>query len=277
MKKLSLVSLLGIVWFLSSTAMAANLGSVVIKITDTQGKPIEGVTFTMVDETYGTKHVFKTDAQGKFKQLGLPPGLYKVTIEKEGFQSLVSDFRVRLGKPAETVVVLEKLEAVAPEMIFKLGNKEISPQVKEKYEKGLEAYKAAKFGEAKTLFEEAIALMPDLPEPYFYLYDLYKKEGQKEKAVEMIKKGLELKPDWAQAHLKLAYEMEEANNADGAEQEYRKTIELEPNSADAHKAMYEEAKQHLNTYLELNPNASDKETILSITKELETLAKKTNK
>jgi tetratricopeptide (TPR) repeat protein len=280
---------LAVLLLLCTPAFSANIGGIQVFIRDDMGTPIEGVKFTMVHKDYGTKQTMTTDKNGKFEKMALAVGIYTVTIEKEGFETLTTDLRVRLGRPKEqTEITLPRLQPQQQEqeMTFKLGDTVISPEVKDKYEKGLDAYKSSRNDEAIKLFEEAAAAMPTLPEPHFYLYELYKKAGNRDKAIGELKNGLELKPNWPQAQLKYAYEMEEAGQDPDAEAAYRKAIEEDPNLADAHKglgmmlvkkAQYQESKQHLDKYLELNPSASDAPTIRGITKELEKLLTKSCK
>jgi hypothetical protein len=67
-----------------ATPAAAQTGQVRGKVTDADNKPVEGakVTIQLVDNN--SKFEVKTKKNGEFMQIGLPPGPYKITAEKDG-------------------------------------------------------------------------------------------------------------------------------------------------------------------------------------------------
>jgi len=62
----------------------AQTGQVKGKITDAENKPVEGakVIIQMLDSN--SKFELKTKKNGEFMQIGLQPGPYKITAEKDG-------------------------------------------------------------------------------------------------------------------------------------------------------------------------------------------------
>ena len=127
---------------------------------------------------------------------------------------------------------------------------------------------------ARKLFEEAIALDPKYPAPYWLLgmthmvdawFDWGKsKEESLSRAIELAKKGISLDDLDSNAHgsLVAAYRMK--GDHDKAIAEGKKAVELDPNSADAHVwlgiALYtadraEEAIPLLEKAIRLNPFA----------------------
>jgi tetratricopeptide (TPR) repeat protein len=210
--------------------------------------------------------------------MGLEVGLYSATVEKEGYQSLEADFRVKLGKPRESEFVMEKLQVTEMTFVTKIGDFEITPEVKGKFQEAQTAFNGGNHGEAKTLFEEITGMMPELPEPYKFLFAIYKKEGQKAKALENIQAFIEREPDDASARMECAYLLEDEGKADEAQSHYQKVLELEPGTAGAHKQLgllllkqgkFKECQTHLNKYLELSPEAKDTAFIKDVLKGLE--------
>ena len=278
MKLRLFVTVSGILLLICASLLAGSRGGIIILVKDTQGNPIAGASMTIVHQNYGHKHTFVTDENGRFKQMGLEVGLYTANVEKEGYQSLQADFRVKLGKPRESEFTMEKLQVVEMQFVTKIGDFEITPEVKSKFEEAQAAYKEAKYEEAKTLFEEIVGMMPELPEPYQFLFAIYKEEGMKDKALSNIQKYLERKPEDAGAHMECAYLLEDEGKIDEAEGHYKKVLEVEPNAAGAckqlgllllKKGMFKECQTHLKRYLELNPKAKDADFIEQVLQGLE--------
>src|SRR4029450_13489344 len=67
--------------------VSAQTGQVKGKITDAENKPVEGakVTIQMLDTN--SKFEVKTKKNGEFMQIGLQPGQYKITAEKDGLSA----------------------------------------------------------------------------------------------------------------------------------------------------------------------------------------------
>lgn len=81
--------------------------------------PIEGVTVTIVARDSGKEWTTKTDADGEYKQSGLPAGRYLISISKEGYDE-------RTGKPVTIVdggdhfIPLKMMQKGATEPFFKV-------------------------------------------------------------------------------------------------------------------------------------------------------------
>ena len=99
MRAKTIVWLLVLVLCVPGLASAVKKSRLIGKVVDPEGNPIEGATLSMVHTDYGIKHTFTTNSKGKIVHRGLTVGLYDVTIEKEGYQGLKSQFRARLGTP----------------------------------------------------------------------------------------------------------------------------------------------------------------------------------
>jgi tetratricopeptide (TPR) repeat protein len=65
---------------------AAQTTSIKGKVTDREGKPMEGakVTFKSLDD--GTKYELKVNKKGEYFSLGIKPGTYDITLSKDGQQ-----------------------------------------------------------------------------------------------------------------------------------------------------------------------------------------------
>ena len=78
---------------------SAQTGGMKGKVVDAQNKPVDGATVTLVQADTNSKFTVKSK-KGEFMQIGLPPGNYTVTAEKDGLKQ-TSNVRVSLDM-AET-------------------------------------------------------------------------------------------------------------------------------------------------------------------------------
>src|SRR5215216_302862 len=68
---------------IAATALAQT-GQLKGKVVDAQGKPVEGAKVTIAMADSRSKFEVKTKKGGDYMQIGLPPGQYTVTVEKDG-------------------------------------------------------------------------------------------------------------------------------------------------------------------------------------------------
>ncbi len=77
-----------------ATPALAQTGQLKGKVMNAQNTPIRDAKITMVAVDTNRKYETKSDGQGLWRQIGLPPGLYTVTAEKD---KMVQTFDVKLG------------------------------------------------------------------------------------------------------------------------------------------------------------------------------------
>jgi hypothetical protein len=104
---------------MASTATAqVTSGSIFGTVTDTSGAPVPNVRVVVTSASRGTTQPFMTDESGSYNAPFLVPGMYTVSVEKEGFKKEVRsgieiqvdqkariDFTLDVGQVTETVNV----------------------------------------------------------------------------------------------------------------------------------------------------------------------------
>ena len=181
----------------------AQTGQVRGKVTDADNKPVEGakVTIQMIDNN--AKFELKTKKNGEFMQIGLSPGQYKISAEKEGL-SASKTTRISLDM-AEVNLTLTKggasMEGVSKEDRAKAEAKVAG--IKAAYSEAATLANAGKYDEAIAKFNEVIAAVPKCTECYIG-----------------IGTSAGAKKDYA-----------------ASEAAYKKALELDPNSADAYNGL----------------------------------------
>ena len=178
---------------------AQSTGMVKGKVIDAQGQPVEEAKIT-IDFLDGVnrRQETKTNKKGEFIQIGLFPGNYKITAEKEKLGSQSFDARVRIGATAEVNFQLIPGQA------------------------GLTKQEAAKAAELKKVFEEGVAAS---------------QAGNYDEAIAAFTKGTEINPACADCWFNVGYAYTQKKDTDKAEAAYKKAVEIKPDYSAAYNAL----------------------------------------
>ena len=209
---------------------SAQTGTLRGTVVDAKDQPLDSVNIT-IEFKEGVTRTFKvkSNKRGEFIQIGLTPGQYKVTAEKDKLAQSF-DARVRLGETTEVKFRLAPGEAgtSASKEAAETGAK-----IKGLFEQGVVASKAGDNDGAIAKFTEAVAL---LPECYDCLYNIgfaYSQKKDYAKAEESFKKAIEIKADYADAYNGLATVYNAEKKFAEAKEASNKAVELQNAAAAA--------------------------------------------
>jgi Flp pilus assembly protein TadD len=181
---------------------SAQTGGLKGKVVDAQNKPVDGATVTLVQTDTNSKFTLKSK-KGEFMQIGLPPGNYTVTVEKDGMKQS-TNMRVGLDI-AETTVTLKPGGSGAPMTKEEAAKQQAKMEgLKAAYSEGAALSNAGKYDEAVAKFNQVLVDVPKCTECYINIgatYALKKDYAQSEIA---FKKALELDPNSVDAYYGLA-------------------------------------------------------------------------
>jgi len=120
-RNLMLLMVLAVGWvFLAETGLLAQTptGSVTGLVTDQSGAVVPGATLTLVNTDTGISSTSQTDSNGYYTFTLIPPGNYRMSVEKVGFQTIVRsgvrlevqqtarlDFAMQVGAVRQAVTV----------------------------------------------------------------------------------------------------------------------------------------------------------------------------
>jgi tetratricopeptide (TPR) repeat protein len=185
---------------LTMTAAALAQSIVRGRVTDAQGKPVEGATITFEAQQANRKLQTKSDKNGEFLQVGLSSGSYKVTAAKDGVGTQTLDANVRQGQGQNPIMnfALSTASAVTP------ADRKEAAATAAAASAAQEAMKAGNHDEAIAKFNEVLAKAPNCAECYFNIGEAHRQKGRLNEAETAFKKAVELKPDSADAYTGLA-------------------------------------------------------------------------
>lgn len=190
-----------------ATPAFAQTGQLKGKVVDAQNAPVRDAKITMLAVETNRKYETKTDKQGDYRQIGLPPGLYTVTATKD---KLTQSFDVKLG--IETKEVNFSLEPGAAGGRGKPSPEEAKKEaeriagIQAAFSAGADLINAGKFDEAIAKFNEVIAAVPEgrCAECYTNLGAIYARQQDWPKSEAAYKKAIEIKPELVDAYNGLA-------------------------------------------------------------------------
>jgi Tfp pilus assembly protein PilF len=197
---------------LAAAPALAQTGGMKGKVVDAQGKPVDGATVTLVQQDTNSKFNLKSK-KGEFLQIGLPPGNYVVTVEKDGLKATAN---VRVGlEIAETTVTLRPG-----------GGGSGAPMTKEEAAKA-----AAKMEGLKAAFAEGAALS---------------NAGKHDEAIAKFNQVIAEVPKCTECYINIGATNAQKKDYVAAEAAYKKALELDPNSVESYyglAAVYNDQKK----------------------------------
>lgn len=170
---------------------SAQTGMLKGKVTDAEGKPIEGATITIQAKGMASTRTLKTNKKGEWVQVGLFPGPYTVTAEKDGMK-FVSDLTVSIGENPELDM---PLRPAGPSK----EQQEKAAALQKLFDEGVAASRAGDFDASIAKFNEAATMAPSCADCYYNMGYAHTQKQEWDKAEAAYKKAVEIKPDYAEA------------------------------------------------------------------------------
>ena len=207
---------------LVSPAFAQSTGMVRGVVKDATGKPVENAKINIDAEASNRHFETKSDKRGEFVQIGLPPGAYKVSAEKDKVVSPPSNVTVRIaaGNPLTLVLGAGGPAGATPEVAAKTA------AMKKAFDEGVTASRAGNHDAAIASFQAAAELNPNCYDCYYNIAYSETSKKDYDKAEAAYKKAIELKADYAEAYSGLANVYNATRKFDQASAASAKAMEL---------------------------------------------------
>src|SRR3989338_7096331 len=145
----------------------------------------------------------------------------------------------------------------------KITDEEMLFHAKEWFEKGYQHSLNKEHDSAIEAYTNAIALTPNLANPYNNRGNAYADKGQYDRAIEDFNKAIALNPNYAQAYTNRGIAYGKKGQYDRAIEDFNKAIAIDPNDAAAYsnrgiayadKGQYDRAIEDFNKAIAIDPN-----------------------
>lgn len=180
----------------------AQTGGVKGVVRDAKKQPVEGAIVRIESmEGGGRKFQVKTDRRGQFVQIGLQPGPYRLTAEKDGLSD-VREQRISLDTTEIEFTLAPGSGGASAEERKKAEERVAS--IKNNFAAGVTAANAGKHDEAIAKFNEVLAEAPKCVECHTNIAAVHLQKKDYEAAEAAYKRALEIAPNSAEAYNGLA-------------------------------------------------------------------------
>lgn len=206
-------------------AWAQTQGRLRGRVADPAGTPLDKAEVTIVSQrSAGIQFELKTDKDGRFVQVGLAPGYYRVSAKKEGFAPASQEVHVRIAEETACDLTLKPVEASAQKALSR------ADQI---FLKGNKLYAEQKYAEAAASYNEAIGLDAANWAYHLNLGLALKKTAKPEEAMAAFRKAAELNPESYSTNKEMGEALAKAGQFAEARPFYEKAAGLSPDDPDA--------------------------------------------
>ena len=213
---LPVILLLFLLFVPSSSLYSSIFGSLkgYIKEKDTD-KPLAKVKITLVSlRNTSIRFQLESDNKGSFYKTGLRNGMYRVSLDKEGYTPFQQTLRIKVAENREMDFRLEPIAVATSDTSFGLVNA------------ARKSMFAGKYDEAIEKISQAIEKEPKVFILYYNRALAYEKKGDKDKSLLDFQKTLELKPDFLLALSAMGNILAKKNDFPGAVKYYKQAVDL---------------------------------------------------
>jgi tetratricopeptide (TPR) repeat protein len=214
----------------------------VLRVTDKDGRPVEGATWKVGDAT-----IARVETNGRVSVVGLSPGTTTITVAWKGNTGQAKVHVLgAIGCGQETRAWQARGEGSArksrnsesrvnPDLV----NKESLPtgssgDAESHYQRGLELFDAGDLEGAAAEYNAALQLKPDFAEAQTKLAYTLWRGGAPDEAISAAKQALRLNPNNPEAEKTIGLALVDEGDLNGAFSHYQEALRLKPDYVDAH-------------------------------------------
>lgn len=200
------------------------------RVIDTEKKPIVGVTIYLRDETTSRSYTTKTDRKGEFRLVGLPHGIYRVILTKEGYRPVEDKWDFQTPQDRMQKVEIPTIILATTEQIEKL---EIAREARAEFDEAMEKIRRSDFDAAVAILGKMIARNPDDANAHYLRGMVFFRKKMLAEAAAEFTRTIELAPSFAGSYHQLGLIHQQQGEQEEALGYYQKAAELDPQNADS--------------------------------------------
>jgi tetratricopeptide (TPR) repeat protein len=185
-------------------------------------EPIEGATVVIQADGASRRFEAKTNRQGQFMQIGLSPGSYTVTAEKDKITAAPRTVTVRAGRPTDLELIIGQMAALSEATAAKLTKV---------FNDGVAALEGGRPDEAMERFKEGLTINATCVACYNAIGRAYVQKKDFDNAEASFRKAIEMNANDAEAYNLLANMYNAQKKFDLAAQASAKASELAGSAA----------------------------------------------
>lgn len=215
-------------------AAAQNVAGVSGLVSDDKGKPLPDMVVLLKSKDMGTVYNLKTDKNGMYKQIGIRPGIYTLTLKpKDKDQAIIQDLPCGVNLDPDNRCDIDLKKLVASQTAEQEAARKKAEEEQKKFENMKAAFTA---GQAKAdEGDKARAEMLKAPAGQrsamqSNVSGLY--QAALQDFTQAQQAAPEKDPNLHLVYYRLGYVNEMLGNYDAAIAAYQKSVELKPTSAD---------------------------------------------
>lgn len=203
---------------------------IVGKVLDSQKNPLAGVVIQLRDYATSRSYTLKTKADGTFKFVGLPHGVYQVVFRKEGFAEKTDEWKFETPQDKMLRVEIPPVLMVSAEVLAEAEKmKQAAAEVKAAAEK----VRGGDFDGALAMLRPLIEKNPKDSNALYIIGMARQKKGQWAEAAAAFLQVRELTPAFAAVHYQLGVCYQQSGEADKALAAYAEAMKLDPANPDS--------------------------------------------
>jgi len=196
-------------------------------VVDAAQQPIAGAVVDLRERTTRRAFRMKTDGTGAFKMVGLPHGVYEVTISRAGYQSRTHEWDLSEARETMKKVVFDPYVLLSEQQVAARERKAAQQRL---FEEATELVSTGDMAAALPLLERLLAESPDDTNArYVHAVCLLEGDRTAEAAAE-LETVVAANPSFAPAHTNLGICHERLGNGAKALASYDAAIALDPTS-----------------------------------------------
>lgn len=198
---------------------------VVGKVLDANKQPIAGATVEMRERT--SRRGFKTvsEADGKFKLVGLPHGIYDVKVSKPGYQTRTAEWDLNEAQDSLRKVEFDPFVLLSEAQVSEIQR---STKLKGLLDKATALMQKGDFDAALAVLTTMLAESPDDVNALYMSGLCHMQKGRLDEATTSLERVTQLAPGFAAARLQLAVCYERRGYKERALAGYDATLQLDP-------------------------------------------------